>query len=136
MESTNLTDFDIERARLAGQLKHYHDLEFTKGVYEHSIFGQAGLLLEKNMVEIPIRIGQVLYMNKEPWLEKVDIAPFQVTSISITQNKKGMWTKKFRCNWLYDGRVTTLSHDPAFSDLGVTVFFSEAEAERVLLKNA
>lgn len=136
MDITKPVDFDAERLSLAKALKRYHDNDFTIGVYEHSIFGLAGLILEKDLIEVPIRIGQILYMNKEPWREEVDIAPFQVTSISITQNKKGVWTKKFRCNWIYEGRVTTLSHDPSFSDIGVTVFLSEAEAERVLIKNA
>ena len=32
---------------LIDSLKKYHDISFTPGIYEHSIFGQAALLLEK-----------------------------------------------------------------------------------------
>ena len=37
---------------LVSALKIYHDSMFTPGVYEHSIFGQAALLLEKDAVEV------------------------------------------------------------------------------------
>ena len=41
----------IERKMLADELKRYHDCAFTPGVYEHSIVGQAALILE-NYVEV------------------------------------------------------------------------------------
>ena len=85
------------------------------------------------IVEIPVRVGQVVYMKKEPWWEDTTIEPFQVTNISVHQNKKGIWTKKFRAAWLYCDKVTTLSHDPSFEDIGKSVFFSKEEAERYFL---
>lgn len=85
------------------------------------------------IIEAPVKVGQVVYMNKSPWCKEVEIEPFQITSISMTCNKKGIWTKKFRANWLLDGSVRSWSHDPAFDDIGKTVFFTKEDAERVLL---
>jgi hypothetical protein len=85
------------------------------------------------IIDIPVKVGQVVYMDKSPWSKEVEIEPFQITSISITCNKKGTWTKKFRANWLFNGGVRSWSHDPTFDDIGKTVFFTKEEAERVLL---
>lgn len=90
-------------------------------------------LTEHDVIELPIKVGQIVYMRHKPWFDDILIEPYQVTSISITQNKKGIWTKKFRANWVYNGRVTTDSHNPAFEDIGKTAFFSREEAEAVLL---
>lgn len=87
------------------------------------------------IINAPVKVGQVVYMNKSPWRKEVEIEPFQITSISITCNKKGIWTKKFRANWLIEDRVASWSHDPSFDDIGKTVFFTKEEAERVLLNN-
>ena len=38
----------IDKQILVNSLKHYHDCLFTPGIYEHSIIGQAALLLEKS----------------------------------------------------------------------------------------
>lgn len=86
----------------------------------------------QDVISLPVKVGQVVYMRHRPWLKEIIIEPYQVTSISITCNKKGVWTKKFRANWIYNGRVTTDSHDPAFDDIGKTVFFSREDAEAVL----
>lgn len=37
---------------IADALKKYHDSKFTPGVYEHSIFGKAAMLLEVDAVEV------------------------------------------------------------------------------------
>lgn len=38
-----------EKQRIIQALKHYHDAKFTPGIYEHSIFGKAALLLEADV---------------------------------------------------------------------------------------
>lgn len=128
-----MTDTDLERCQLAEQLKHYHDLNFTKGVYEHSIFGRAAKKLEAYTLEIPVKVRQTIYLQHEPWRDEVLIEPYEVTSILISQNKKGIWTKKFRANWLYNGRVTTISQDIEFDEIGESAFFAKEDAERLLL---
>ncbi len=41
-----------ERKLIIDSLKRYHDTKFTPGVYGHSIFGKAALILEKDAVEV------------------------------------------------------------------------------------
>lgn len=51
-----------EKRLIADALKKYHDAKFTPGVYEHSIFGKAALLLETDAVEVVHgRWGQARY---------------------------------------------------------------------------
>ena len=40
----------IDNQQLIDALKRYHDMSFTPGIYEHSIFGQAAILLEKSLI--------------------------------------------------------------------------------------
>ena len=41
-----------EKRLIVDALKKYHDAQFTPGVYEHSIFGKAAMLLEVDAVEV------------------------------------------------------------------------------------
>ncbi len=50
-QNKRLFDAD-ERADLIRCLKKYHDANFTPGIYEHSAFGKAALLLEVDAVEV------------------------------------------------------------------------------------
>ena len=43
---------DADRRTIATALKMIHDVDFTPGVYEHSVYGKAALLLEKDAVEV------------------------------------------------------------------------------------
>lgn len=43
---------DEAKQRVIDSLKLYHDTSFTPGVYEHSIFGRAALLLEVDAVPV------------------------------------------------------------------------------------
>lgn len=81
-------------------------------------------------VEVPCKIGQVVYMQYRDWDIEMNIQPFQITSIMISQNKKGIWTKKFRASWAPDGKTRDLSHNVPFDDIGKTVFFTKEEAEK------
>ena len=45
-------DLISQKAFIIEALKHYHDASFTPRVYEHSIFGQAAMLLEMDTVEV------------------------------------------------------------------------------------
>lgn len=81
-------------------------------------------------VEVPCKIGQVVYMQYRDWDIEMNIQPFQITSIMISQNKKGIWTKKFRASWAPDGKTRDWSHNVSFDDIGKTVFFTREEAEK------
>ena len=85
------------------------------------------------VIEIPIRVGQIVYTVHDPWNADCHIEPYIVSNISITQNKKGIWTKKFRAVWYPDGKVRQWSHDFDFDAIGCLVFFDKDKAERELL---
>lgn len=50
-----------EKRMIAEALKKYHDSKFTPGVYEHSIFGKAAMLLESDAVEVPCKRGNTVF---------------------------------------------------------------------------
>ena len=56
---------DADRRTIATALKMIHDADFTPGVYEHSVYGKAALLLEKDAVEV-VRCRECKYHNKPP----------------------------------------------------------------------
>ena len=56
---------DADRRAIATALKMIHDADFTPGVYEHSVYGKAALLLEKDAVEV-VRCRECKYHNKPP----------------------------------------------------------------------
>lgn len=43
---------DIDRSTIITALKRIHDAQFTPGVYEHSIYGKAALLLEGDAEQV------------------------------------------------------------------------------------
>lgn len=81
-------------------------------------------------VELPCKVGQVVYHQLERWRDEVNIQPFQVTSMSISQNKKGEWKKSFRISWLDGDKTRDPWYDYSFDDIGKTVFFTKEEAEK------
>ena len=56
---------DADRRTIATALKMIHDADFTPGVYEHSVYGKAALLLEKDAVAV-VRCRECKYHNKPP----------------------------------------------------------------------
>ncbi len=55
-----------ERIDLIRCLKKYHDANFTPGIYEHSAFGRAALMLEQTADAKPVRHGRwVWHTNGE-----------------------------------------------------------------------
>lgn len=56
---------DADRRTIATALKMIHDADFTPGVYEHSVYGKAALLLEKDAVGV-VRCRECKYHNKPP----------------------------------------------------------------------
>ena len=56
---------DADRRTIATALKMIHDADFTPGVYEHSVYGKAALILEKDAVEV-VRCRECKYHNKPP----------------------------------------------------------------------
>ena len=56
---------DADRRTIATALKMIHDADFTPGVYEHSVYGKAALLLEKDAVPV-VRCRECKYHNLPP----------------------------------------------------------------------
>lgn len=81
-------------------------------------------------VELPLKVGHIVYHQFARWEREVDIRPFQVTSMSISQNKKGEWKKSFRISWLDGDKTRDPWYDYSFDYIGKTVFFTKEEAEK------
>lgn len=84
----------------------------------------------KQVIEIPISIGDVVYF-KFPWdYGENDVHIGTVSSIHISINRKGVCTKSFRVSYEYvPGYKDT--HDFQVSSIGTYVFFTKEEAEAV-----
>ena len=83
-------------------------------------------------VVLPVHVQQIVYADLRLWETTLNVQPFMVTCITVTQNKKGEWTKKFRANWFKDEKAVDVSHDFLFDEIGKTVFLTKEEAETVL----
>lgn len=85
-------------------------------------------------VEIPCKIGDVVWTWLYDWRHEAGISPYQITNLIITQNKKGIWTKKYRAMQLIDGKIIDRATHFGFDEIGKEVFFSKEEAEKMLLR--
>lgn len=85
-----------------------------------------------NVVELPCKVGDVVWAYLRGWRHEDGVAPYKITNLTITQNKKGKWTKKYRAMWLVDGNTRDWAHDFSFDEIGKTTFLSKEEAERML----
>ena len=89
-----------------------------------------------DVVDLPCKVGDIVWTLKRAWRKEDGVAPFQITNLTITQNKKGVWTKKYRAMILVDGKTRDWSHDFAFDEIGKTTFFTKEDAEKALLCGA
>ena len=87
---------------------------------------------ESKFVERPLNVGDVVWAYLRPWNKDDGIVPYQITNFTITQNKKGVWTKKYRAMWLVDGKTRSWDIDFAFDEIGKKVFLTEEEARKKL----
>lgn len=83
-------------------------------------------------VELPCKVGDVVWTYLRGWRPEDGVAPYKITNLTITQNKKGEWTKKYRAMWLVDGNTRARAHDFSFDEIGKTTFLSKEEAEIML----
>jgi hypothetical protein len=58
--------------------------------------------------------------------------PYQITNITINQNKKGVWTKKYRAMAVENGKTIDWQLNFEFDAIGKTVFLTREEAEKAL----
>lgn len=90
-------------------------------------------LIANGVVALPIDVGDMVYANRKNWATgEYEVSPYQVTNITITKNKKGIWTKKYRAMWFIGGKTVDAQINFSFADIGKKVFLTREEAEREL----
>ena len=78
----------------------------------------------QNVIIIPCPVGTVVYLKRKySWQGDTDYILYKITNLTITQNKKGIWTKKYRAMRLVDGKTTDDAVNFNFDDIGHTVFY-------------
>lgn len=85
----------------------------------------------------PVSIGQTTYWLPRNWEialcknkgQTPETQECQVTYISIMQNSKKEWTKKFRVSKITNGKRIDIQRNYNFNDIGREIFFSQKEAD-------
>ncbi len=108
---------ESERANLIRCLKKLHDIDFTPGVYEHSVIGRAALLLEETVDAAPVVHGE--WNEGYTWniaREKIecyaiDCSECENTFKTKTEEDREYWKKRFKvcpfCGAIMDGERGT-----------------------------
>ncbi len=120
------------RDRLIELLTKTFDEQYEKRMLitpQHS----AEFLLANGVIVPPCKAGDKVYSFGYDWqIAKDVVAPYQITNITITQNKKGVWTKKYRAMRVINGKTIDCQLNFSFDDIGKTVFLTREEAEQKL----
>lgn len=80
-------------------------------------------------------IDDVFYLDSyEPYTYRYEkeVLKFEVRSISISCNSKGIWIKKIRMCEVQNGKPIDHQHNIEFDAFGKTVFLTKEEAEAKL----
>jgi hypothetical protein len=91
-------------------------------------------LLANGVIVPPCKVGDIVYAPHWHWgtYIKDEIIPYQITNITITQNKKGEWTKKYRAMEVQNGKTIDWQLNFEFDAIGKTVFLTREQAEKAL----
>lgn len=92
----------------------------------------ADKLIAEGAIILPCKVGDIVYSYLHSWKHEDGIAAYQITNITITQNKKGEWTKKYRAMEVKDGKTIDWQLNFAFDEIGKEVFLTRDEAEKAL----
>lgn len=128
----------IFRSALLEEIEGIYKRHYEKSCYQFihdffkAIFRRINKASAVDAVVLPVHVQQIVYADLRPWETTLNVQPFMVTCITVTQNKKGEWTKKFRANWFKDGKAVYEAHDFWFDEIGNKVFLTREEAEAVL----
>ena len=118
----NRVDLDIEWAERNEQIAEWlEELKAYKDTEEQ------GLLLR-----LLCKVGDVVYHEKPYVSIHTGIQAYQITNIMISQNKKGVWTKKYRAMLLLNGKIIDSQLNFSFDEIGKTVFLTKEKAEQAL----
>ena len=100
--------------------------------YQPCIESIADHLLANGVIVPPCKVGDFVWAKCFWWDDLSGIALYQITNISISQNKKGEWTKKYRAMRFKDGKTYDSQINFSFDEIGKTVFLTREEAEKAL----
>ena len=91
-------------------------------------------LLAEGVIVPPCKVGDIVYAPHWHWGTYIngDIMPYQITNITITQNKKGVLTKKYRAMEVQNGKTIDWQFNFGFDAIGESVFLTREEAEKAL----
>jgi hypothetical protein len=95
----------------------------------------ADYILANGWILPPCKVGDMVHAKGWWWRDRDDILDYQITNITITQNKKGEWTRKYRAMRFFDGKTWDRQLNFSFDDIGKTVFITREEAEKALKEN-
>ena len=88
--------------------------------------------LAEGVIVPPCKVGDIVYTYTHFWRKEDGISPYQITNITLTQNKKGIWTKKYRAMEVQNGKTIDWQLNFEFDAIGKTVFLAREEAEKAL----
>ncbi len=122
---------------LLNECQHAYDIEVGEAIMEkRKPIGENALyadhLLANGVVVLPCKVGDFVWAKAFWWRDFADIIVYQITNISITQNKKGEWTKRYRAMRFKDGKTFDMQLNFSFDDIGKTVFLTRELAEKAL----
>jgi hypothetical protein len=98
----------------------------------------ADRLIAEGVIVPPCKVGDVVYAPHWHWgtYIKGGIMPYRITNITIAQNKKGVWTKKYRAMEVKNGNTIDWQLNFEFDAIGKTVFITREEAEKALAERS
>lgn len=79
----------------------------------------------KTIIELPCSVGDTVWARSWYYGEAGNWKLWQVTNLTVTQNKKGIWTKKFRAFRIEKEKTLSISLEFSVDDIGQIVFLEE-----------
>lgn len=121
-----------DKEKITAILKAYtkkHNISASSVILEE----YAEELLANGVIVPPCKVGDIVYSSGYDWQKAKDVVtPYQITNITITQNKKGVWIKKYRAMRVLNGKTIDCQLNFEFDTIGKTVFLTPEEAEKAL----
>ena len=79
----------------------------------------------RTIIELPCSVGDTVWARSWCYGEAGNWKPWQITNLTIAQNKKGIWTKKFRAMKIINNKTSAVSLEFGLDDIGNIVFLEE-----------
>lgn len=115
--------------KLLGDFPVWHST-LSERWFPEAVDRLADYLLENGVIVPPLKIGDIVFAKECSWRETSDIVPYKITNLWITQNKRGVWRRKYRAMKIRDGKVVDWQLNFLFEDLGKTVFLTNPEKSK------